>query len=753
MPRRGFGATAILCVRGCVARTVRLIGTTAGLWLAFATPTLAQQATPMAAGQPAANEQIDFAADTLEYQNDVDVVTASGDVRMVREGNRVRADRVVWNRKTGEVRAMGNVRIVNPGGDTAYGDSVVLKDTLKDGMVENLLIVLIDGGRISARRGVQANGISTLESAAYSPCPVVDSDGCPKKPSWKITAVKVIYDPMRKRLRFKGARLDLFGIPIAILPGLAVQTGNEGGGGLLIPNIEYNSANGAELAIPYYFQIAPNRDLTVTPHLYSAAQPAVGATYRALTSDGAYRINGFATYSGRVVAGTTTTTGTSEFRGYIDASGRFQLDPLWSVSGSIRRATDRTLLRRYDISYDDRLRSTISLDRVDSNSYFSLTGWAVQTLRAGVSQGSIPIALPEVDYRRRFTDPFVGGRVELQLNSLALARTAGQDTQRAFAGVRWDLRRLTDLGQEVILTAYARGDVYHSTENALTTTALYRGNSGWQGRAIGALAAEIRWPFVGTLWGGTQRWTPRLQVVASPPTSNLNIPNEDARSVDLEDSNLFALNRFPGYDRWEDGARVTYGFDWNFDAPRFSVAATVGQSYRLNAKPTLFPDGTGLTDRLSDFVGRTTIRYRDVVTLTHRYRLDKDSFSLRRNEIDASVGNDRTYALIGYLQLNRNIGPQLEDLRDREEIRVGGRVQVTRFFSVFGSATVDLTDTREDPLSTANGYQPVRHRLGIAYTDDCLDIGVTWRRDYDTTVDTRRGDSFLLRLAFRGLGR
>jgi LPS-assembly protein len=173
----------------------------------------------------------------------------------------------------------------------------------------------------------------------------------------------------------------------------------------------------------------------------------------------------------------------------------------------------------------------------------------------------------------------------------------------------------------------------------------------------------------------------------------------------------------------------------------------------LNAKPTLFPDGTGLTDRLSDFVGRTTIRYRDVVTLTHRYRLDKDSFSLRRNEIDASVGNDRTYALIGYLQLNRNIGPQLEDLRDREEIRVGGRVQVTRFFSVFGSATVDLTDTREDPLSTANGYQPVRHRLGIAYTDDCLDIGVTWRRDYDTTVDTRRGDSFLLRLAFRGLGR
>jgi len=543
----------------------------------------------------------------------------------------------------------------------------------------------------------------------------------------------------------------VFGIPIAVLPGLVVPTGDDGGGGLLLPNVQYNRTNGVQVDFPYYFRFSPNRDLTLTPRLFTAALPALLGTYRALTDDGAYRIGGFATYSRRFVAGTLF--GSNEFRGYLDASGKFQLDPHWSVSGSIRRVTDRTMLRRYDISYDDRLRSTFALERVDRNSYFSLTGWAVQTLRANVVQGTIPIALPEIDYRRRVDDPLFGGRIDLQLNSLALARSAGQDTQRAFAGARWDLRRLTNMGQEVILTAYARGDVYHSKENALTTTVQYRGNPGWQGRGIGALAAEIRWPFIGTIWGGTQRLTPRIQVVASPTTRNLAIPNEDARAVDLEDSNLFALNRFPGYDRWEDGTRITYGLDWNFDAPRFTVAATVGQSYRLNAKPTLFPDGTGLNDRLSDIVGRTTIRYRDVVSLTHRYRLDKDGFALRRNELDATIGDDRTYALIGYLRLNRNISSTLEDLRDREEIRVGGRAQVTRYISVFGSATVDLTDRAEDPLSIATGYQPVRHRLGIAYTDDCLDIGFTWRRDYDASGDAQRGNSYLLRLAFRNLGR
>src|SRR3712207_7986700 len=57
-----------------------------------------------------------------------------------------------------------------------------------------------------------------------------------------------------------------------------------------------------------------------------------------------------------------------------------------------------------------------------------------------------------------------------------------------------------------------------------------------------SLAADLRWPLVGPFLGGTQRLTPRLQLVASPPTENMDIPNEDARSVDLEDRKSTRLN-------------------------------------------------------------------------------------------------------------------------------------------------------------------------------------------------------------------
>ena len=113
-------------------------------------------------------------------------------------------------------------------------------------------------------------------------------------------------------------------------------------------------------------------------------------------------------------------------------------------------------------------------------------------------------------------------------------------------------RDITPWGQEVTLTAYGRGDVYHTDDAESTAVPIYRGLNGWHARGIGALAADVQWPFVGPLLRGPAAPVPRVQFVLTPPTANLDIPNEDARSVDLEDSNLFALNRFPGYDRWED---------------------------------------------------------------------------------------------------------------------------------------------------------------------------------------------------------
>jgi LPS-assembly protein len=699
--------------------------------------------------------RVAFSSNELVYDTEVDIVTATGDVRMNSEGNSLRADRLIWDRKTDQVRAEGNVRVVNPGGDVAYGDSILLSGSLRDGVVENLLLVLADGGRLAAERGERQDGRTTLYRAAYSPCAVVDENGCPKDPTWQITAVRVVHDPARKRIRYEGAALNLLGTRIVGLPFLSHPDGSgEGGTGLLVPEVRISSSNGLELAAPYYWKIAPNRDATFTPHVYTEVLPMLEGRYRHLTGLGAFQVGAYLTYGSRIrIDPTLPAQPERRIRGYLEGNGRLQLTPWWTVTASGRVVTDRTFLRRYDISRDSRLRSVVNAERIKPNSYISIAGWAFQGLRVTDVAGQQPVVLPAVDARWRKADPIWDGNVEIQANSLALLRTGGQDTQRAFVGARWDRRSLTRWGQELILTAYSRGDVYHTSDTELTGTLIYRGEEGLRARGIGALAAELRWPLVGPFRGGSQRLTPRIQFVASGATGNLEVPNEDSRSVDLEDSNLFALNRFPGYDRWENGPRLTYGADWAIDLPGVAVRTTLGQSYRLNNQPSILPPGTGLSGQFSDYAGRTTVKFGRKLNLTHRFRLDKDSFAVRRNEIDAIVGGRQTYGTIGYLRLNRNIDPSIEDLRDREEIRVGGRVKFLNYWSLFGSTVIDLTDRREDPLSLADGYEPVRHRFGIGYDDECLEIGITWRRDYDTTGDIRRGNTFLFRVALKNLGR
>jgi LPS-assembly protein len=707
-----------------------------------------------APGEDAARD-VAFSADQLVYDQNSDIVTASGGVRMNSEGNNLRADSVSWNRKSDEVRAVGNVRVVTPEGHVAYGDNIVLTNRMKDAVAENLLLVLEDGGRLAAMKAERKDGYTTLYRAAYTPCAVVGPEGCPKDPTWQITAVKVVHDPYKHRIRYQGAALSVLGTRIAALPFFSHPDGEGGGGtGFLVPDIKFNSRNGFEVTAPYYWKIAPNRDATVTPHFYTGVLPMLEGEYRQITSLGAFQLHGYVTY-GKVnpLLATSAATGDARVRAYLQGNGRFQLDPWWTVTASAQYTTDKTFMRRYDIARDVRLRSFVRAERIDTDSYISIAGWAFQGLRVTDVGGQQPFALPAVEARWRLPSAVWGGRVEVQANSLAILRTAGQDTQRAFASAEWERRSITGLGQELVLTAFGRGDVYHTDDVLATSTPIYRGTEGWHGRAIGAVAAELRWPLVGPFLGGVQRLTPRLQLVASGASANLSIPNEDSRSVDLEDSNLFALNRFPGYDRWEDGPRLTYGLDWGLDLPGVAVRTTIGQSYRLDNKPSILPEGTGLSDRFSDLVGRTTVKLGRRLNLVHRFRIDKDSLAIRRNEIDAVVGGRQTYATIGYLRLDRNINPAIEDLRDREEIRLGGRVKFARYWSIFGSTVVDLTGRREDPLSVSDGFDPVRHRLGIAYEDDCIEVGLSWRRDYDPSQTFRRGNTFQFRVALKNLGR
>lgn len=720
------------------------------LALAFAAPAWAAPKSADDVMKPGAT--IDFAAASMAYDDKTDVVTATGNVIVERNGYRMRADKVVYDRKSGAVTASGDVLIVDPKGNQAIGDTAKLNESLKDALIENLLIVLQDGGRAAARSGRRVNGVSTLDHAVYSPCSVMD--GCEEvAPVWMIRAVRVVHDPERHRLSYKGAQLDILGVPIIYFPRFSHPDGGSGNeGGLLTPDARIDNVLGLTVVTPYYLPIKPNADLTISPYIYTAALPMLGVEYRQLLGKGPFQIGGFVTYSRQFQQDAETGqvfSRAQQLRGYLHANGDFQINPNWRVSASVRVTSDNSFLRRYDLTQDDVLRNVARAERIGGTSYFSVEGWAFQGLRVFDRGGQTPIALPVIDWRFRPADAFAGGHFDFLANSLVVTRPSGEDTQRALAQARWTRLITTDLGQRITLTGQVRGEVDHASGAIDLVQQQYAGADGWRGRVIPVAAIDVEWPFAGPALGGTQTITPRAQFVASPFVPNDDIPNEDSRAIDLTEQNLWDLNRFPGYARWEGGRRVTYGLTYTLDRPGMRLTSDLGQSYRFSSAPDLFPQGTGLTNQFSDYVGRTSFQLGSFVELTDRYRFDQGSLQLRRQEADLTLGTKRTFVELSYTLLKRNLA--IQELSNLQEVRASARAQITRYWSVFGAAILDLDARAVNP--DGSSFQPIRHRFGLAYDDECFSFSFSWRRDYVSLNDNRRGDSFLFRVAFKNLGR
>ncbi len=708
----------------------------------------AETASPDAASVP---KVIDFEANQLAYDEKNQIITATGKVFARRDGYTLSADAVTYNRATGLVEARGNVVLTSPDGQTVATDRLEISDSLKDGIVDNIRLVLNDGARLAALSATKSADKTTLTRAIYSPCEVCNSAG-KEQPLWQIKAVKVVRDEKRQRIFYQDAFIEVLNQPILYLPYLSNPDPEVSRAtGFLVPQLKTRQSLGVTVDVPYFINLAPWRDLTITPSFFTGELPLLAAEYRERLSAGPLRVGGSVTYAS-IASPTAIIDPNQQIRGHIYGDAQFNLGNNWRSTLQVKLSTDDTFLRRYDLSNEDTLRNSFALERQTENSYFRGEIQYFQGLRSSTRQSLSPLVLPALDYWWRSQPTWLGGRVIVEANTAAIVRTGGLDTRRASTTARFEVPYLTRLGQQLKFSVEARGDVYNVSDSRRPDNAVYAGVDGTRVRLTPVAAAEARWPLIAPGFGGTQILEPVLQlVVARRDTQVTSIPNEDSRSFDLDETNLFSLNRFPGYDRFEGGARLTYGARYALETGRLRLETQFGQSYRLNQDTTLFPAGTGLAGRFSDFVGRTSVSFGDRFDIVHRFRVDRSSLAVRRNEIDAIFSGRTWRGSLGYSRLNRNIA--IEGLENREEFRFAGRAKITKFWSIVGSSIVDLTPrTPANRLTGAREFNFIRNSAGIEYEDECLVFGISWRRNYTQDRDFQRGTTVILRLVLKTLG-
>lgn len=681
------------------------------------------------------DERIVLQADEVTYDQDRGVVIATGNVE-ISQGTRVLlADRVTYNQRTDTVTASGNIVLREPSGDVIFADYLELQNQLRDGVIEGIRLLLADQSRFAANRGRRISGTRIeLDKVVYSPC-----DLCPDEPDraplWQIKAVKVIHDSETQTVEYRDAVLEFFGVPIAYTPiffhpdpTVKRRTG------LLAPIFRSSSELGLQATTPFYWNIAPNRDATISPRFTSKEGVVLAGEYRARTETGGYDFGGSITYVDERDK-TNQTTGDQEIRGHIRGEGRFDIDRQWRWGFDLSRSTDDTYLQRYDISNLDTLTSSLFLEGFNGRHYASAKSLLFQDLREFVSDKQVPIVVPLLDYHFVGEPDRLGGRFNLDANGLGLFRETGTDSRRLSLGGGWQLPYLGPIGDVYRLTAELRGDLYWVDNGG-------PGNSGDEltGRIWPLAALEWRYPLVRNQGSIRQLIEPIAALVLSPSGSNPDeIPNEDSISFEFDDTNLFSLNRFPGLDRVESGSRLNYGVRLGIygESGGFSNLV-VGQSLRLNDEDA-FAGGGGLEERLSDIVGRVTLAPADYLDYVFRFRLDPEQLSFRRAESYLNAGPEAIRVRLGYVFLSRE--PAIGEIDRREEIHVAARVKLTDYWSAQGEFRRDLSEN--DNLFAG---------IGLRYVDECFDFLTAFERRFTRDRDVEPSTNLIFRIRFKNLG-
>ena len=133
------------------------------------------------------------------------------------------------------------------------------------------------------------------------------------------------------------------------------------------------------------------------------------------------------------------------------------------------------------------------------------------------------------------------------------------------------------------------------------------------GRVMPAVGLEYRYPFISVQSWGTQTIEPIAQLIVRPNETAIGkLPNEDAQSLMFDDSNLFSVNKFSGWDRVEGGTRLNAGVQYTAQFNRAGfVNVLFGQSYHLfgqNSFAVADTVNTGLSSGLADARARTMWR-------------------------------------------------------------------------------------------------------------------------------------------------
>lgn len=645
------------------------------------------------------NAQTVLRADQIDADKIENSIVASGNVEITRETTIVKAQEVIYNKNGATIRAIGNVKIKNLEIGDMYAREAEMKDDFSKGSFFDSKIFFNDGSYLFATRiDRQDENTSILHKSIFSICPndEIKSDYAKAGKVSDLASLrssKTTIDRKEGKIKGKHTIFRIYDIPVFYTPYSSItMPSKERQSGFLNPSYNRSNILGVGLRTPYYWNIAPNMDLTVSPQLYfQNNQVLVENDFRHLTSYGQYKIK-FEGANNEITNTNDTTVvkrTDKDLRWSLLGKGEFDFSRNLTADFDVNSLSDRDYMRDYHMTFWAYSLSKADVNYMYKRDYHVVRTVRIQELEDRTYQKAAPFVMPSLDSHIETKPFFSKEKLALSSNFTNIYRDDGLLYRRATltpeAKVPFNLKgNLFDLGARV------QSDFYWLDNNYKTTpqTTEYQ---DLQSNYKPEISANWRLPLIKKVQKNTLMFEPIANIVWSSFKKNANkLPNEDSNNSELSVSNLFTNDRIFGFDRNEAGQRASFGAKSSLFNRLGEFGLTLGQSLRIKDRAQDVQIRGFADNNKSNYIGQAMYRAKKYFNLSYSFQLNESNFRNDVNQLTAVFSSKDFIFSTDYLLLRRGtINPEV-----REQVTFSSTFKTTDRWKTTLAVTNDLVSDR-----------------------------------------------------------
>ncbi|MDD5586268.1 MAG: LPS assembly protein LptD [Alphaproteobacteria bacterium] len=688
-------------------------------------------------------------ADQMSYDQNTNTIVAAGHVEVASGQQLLHADKIIYDQNKNVITAKGNISVLQPSGEVMFADEAELTGDLKQGFVEKVKVLFPDNSRLVAQDAQRYEGRYLIaDRGVYTACNLC-ADDPEKPPLWQLKGVRVTHDNEAHDVIYRDATLEFDGVPMFYTPYFSHPDATvKRRQGFLGPSGGFNQYVGTFARVPYYFDLAPNSDLTLMPVFSTNDHLQLTTQWRHRFENGSMQWDGSFTHTD-LVDEYGVDQG-KQWRGNLFGKSLFDLDNEWRAGTDVAFTSDKSYLRRYNITSEDMLTNRGYAEGFRGRNYAVSNLYYFQDLRPGI-QPAQPFVVPEMRFSA-LGEPgkTLGGRWSLDGGMLVTTRDRsadptkqGPDTRRLSFDAGWERQLVSTTGFLTEVSGFARADGYWADN--VPDPGLPAG-SGFSNitdvRQFAQSDVTVRYP-LGRHGDGYQQIIEPIAMLSLAPqvSDNQKLPNEDSLDVEFDETNLFASNRFTGIDRIEGGVRTAYGIRHSITGDNGArIEMLGGQVFRVKRDDN-FPEGSGLRDQFSDYVGRIDMLPTKWLDAIYGFRIDRKELNFQRQEARISAGVPEFRPYTRYLLANQTEATTGLSTHV-EEGTIGFNSRFAKYYALSASYTYAFLPQPGPRTTTA----------GVSYQDECFQLGLTAQRDNTNRADVSTGTSVMFHFYLKNIG-